>query len=109
MKTTLLSYLRRYRRLHLAFLFLAALSQNDVVFKSLGMFAYGPALVTLAALCGLLLRNLFHGETTDRHVDSGEYTEAWNALNPIRRMELTFWQSIAYFLSASIIIAAIAN
>jgi len=105
----ILSYLHRYWLLILVFFAFAALALNDHVFALVGTFAYAPALVTLAALCALLLRNVFNHETSDADVDSGLYTDAWKALSPLERVRLIHWQWIAYFLGACLVVAAIAK
>ncbi|BCU77879.1 hypothetical protein [Luteolibacter sp. LG18] len=105
----LFNYLRRYWLLIAVFSGFAIMALNDRVFALVGTFAYAPALVTLAALCALLLRNVFNAETSDADVDNGLYTDAWKALSPIERVRLTFWQWIAYFLGACLIVAAIAK
>lgn len=105
----LIGFFHRYWLLLLVFTGFALLALNDRVFQLVGTFAYAPALVTLAALCALLLRNIFNHETTDADADSGLFVDQWRALSPQQRFTFTFWQWIAYFLGACLIVAAIAK
>jgi len=104
-----LSFIKRYYKLLLlAAVFLIA-TRLDEVFNAVGALMYLPALVTGAAATVLFLRNVFNAQTTDDHVDSGEFVETWKSLAPRERFNYTFWQWIAYFLGACIVAAALAN
>jgi len=102
-----IGFLCRYWLLLLLCVAFLLITTSDKLFILLGTAIYAPFGVTLAALCGLLLRNVFNHETTDADADSGLYVDQWRALSPQQRFTFTFWQWIAYFLGACLIVAAL--
>ncbi|MGC4013419.1 MAG: hypothetical protein QM755_02715 [Luteolibacter sp.] len=91
------------------FIAFALIALNDRVFAAVGTFAYAPALVTLGALCALLLRNVFNADTTDADSDSGYTRDTYKTLTPRERLLISKVEFWIYLLAAAHIIAAIAK
>lgn len=105
---TFMTFIKRYYKLLIVAALFIFLTRFNEVFNLIGTFMYLPALVAAAAATALFLRNIFNDQTTDDHVDSGEYVKVWNELEPKERFKYTYWQWITYFIGACIVAAAIA-
>lgn len=104
-----INFVKRYWVLLVLWLAASVVAKFNIAFLYLGLIIYIPFLTLSAFLVGLLIRNVFNSETSDHDSDSGQFTREWKALPPEKRVTLSVYQLLVYFMGACLIAAAVAS
>ena len=106
-KLPIISYVRRYWYV-VVLLYIAYLgARSNSLFAVLDVFAYLPLAFAAWVALPLLWRNIFNAGSTDKYIDSGDYTRDFASLPPELKVELTVRQMNGYLIGSAIIVHAL--
>ena len=108
MKLPIITYLKRYWPLLLVLGVLIYAYTSGTIGVAMKGLLLIPIFTLTAAASGLLLRNVYNRQTTDRYADEKELIRKdWDSLTPFQRILFLKGEALTYFIGGSLIAAGL--